>query len=40
MKTLEKYHIYKGTTNEEIRLMTEMLQLKTKYDITDDYETP
>jgi len=40
MKALEKYHIYKGNTNEEIRLRTYISQLKTKCDIIDEYETP
>jgi hypothetical protein len=40
MKALEKYHIYKGNTNEEIILRTDISQLKTKCDIIDEYETP
>jgi hypothetical protein len=40
MKVLEKYHIYKENTNEDIRFRTEISQLKTKYDIKDEYETP
>ena len=40
MKTLEKYHTYKGNTKEDIKLMTEISQLKTKYDKIDEYETP
>jgi hypothetical protein len=40
MKTLEKYHIYEGTTKKEIRLMIEIPQLKAKYNIIDKYETP
>jgi len=39
MKALEKYHIYKGNTNE-IRLRTLISQLKTKRDIIDEYKTP